>query len=526
MSVDLSSRDVPKAGTDGPERLKKLLIRGGPIFVKMGQYLALRPDILPQQYCDALLDLADQVPPFSSELARTIVTEDLGRDIDEVFVGFNPVPIAAGSLAQVHEAYLASGRKVAVKIKRPGIRKQVERNLVRARAIAQLLDRFGLPRTISAVELVAEVRRWMLDELDFTRELANVQRLYSLLSGNPRVLVPVPFPELCGTRVVTTEFLSGVPFTQLRRQAKRAGAHAVKALGIDGDALAANLLEGVLDQIFYLEVFHADPHPGNLLALPGNIVGLVDYGLVEVLAPSIRQKQLEYLAALYDDNSEAIYRALLAILETGPDSDLDGFRQDFLSITRRWSRDKDLPRSQLEGKGPLYDYMVAIMRALRERRLRIPSDVLSLYRSLLTAETLAHDLSADIDLRRVGAAFFASFRAFQQLRFLTPDTFRGLLGDVLALLRDGPGHISRLLSDLVEERLTLHVKLQDRQPEQRQANARYQMLSAAILILAAAVFFQAADDVTVIASIKVGHILVLATLVLVGLIAIWWRRLW
>ncbi len=501
------------------------MIRQGPIFVKIGQYLSLRPDLLPPEYCDELLILVDRVPAFSSTTALAIFKEDLGQHADEMFAEFNPVPVAAGSLAQVHEAYLPDGRRLAVKIQRPGVRDQIERALGRAARIARWLDRTGLIKILSATELIAEIRRWMIDELDFRRELANVQRLHDMAIGHSRMRIPEPFPSLSSGRIVTTEFLPGTPFSRLLRGGDPAQIGAPAAMRIDPDRLAANLIWSVLEQIFFFEFFHADPHPGNLLAMAEDVVGFVDFGLVEVLTPPIRRRQLEYLTALYSNDVDGIYRALLAILETDARSDVEMFRRDFLALTQRWSRDKDVPLEQQEFVRPVYDYMTGLMRAARHRRLRIPTNVLALYRALLTAETVAQKLGGNADLRGVGAEFFEIFRNFEYLRLLTPENYRGLLTDILSLVRNGPGNLTNILSDLADERLILPVKVHEQQSEQRQANARFQLLSISILMLSVAVLFLGATDFTIVAAVKLSHIVFAVELLLLIMAALVWRHL-
>lgn len=508
-----------------PARLHALLLRQGPTFVKIGQFLALRPDILPKEYCDELLKLVDRVPPFPSATAAAIIAADLGRSVEELFEWFNPQPIAAGSLAQVHEAVLSDGRRVAVKVQRPQIRERVERDLRRLGRLVRLLRLARVVTIVDTADLLSELRRWMADELDMRRELANAERLYQLNAGNPRLRIPASFPGLSGDRVVTTEFLAGVPFSELLRHVSQGAADAVGRLGFDRERLSENLLWSVLQQIFRNEFFHADTHPGNLLALPGDVVGFVDFGFAEAIDPTVRAKHVQYLAALYLGEPETVYRGVLEILEVTPNSDVDAFRHDFMALTRAWNRDKDMPAERDGEPSPLSAYMVGLMRAARERRLRVPAEVLSMYRSLLTAETVAHRLGGSADLRSVGAAFFASLQYDQIFQLLQPAAYQGLFLDVLALLRHGPGDVQRILSDLAAERLTLHVKTEEEREDRRQANARSGLISAAVIFLGLAVLVSGSADVRLLASVRLAHVLWAA----MGVMAVWllilWRRL-
>src|SRR5262245_43011017 len=173
-----------------PERARRLLVRLGPGFIKVGQYLALRPDLIGHEFCLEFLKLADRVPSFPFEEARRAITEDLGRPPEEFFSWINPRPLAAGSLAQVHAARTRQGAEVAIKIQRPGIRQAIERDLGRARLIGRILDITQATRLISPADLVGEISRWMHDELDFDHELHNLTSLYNLSKENDRVRIP------------------------------------------------------------------------------------------------------------------------------------------------------------------------------------------------------------------------------------------------------------------------------------------------------------------------------------------------
>jgi ubiquinone biosynthesis protein len=508
----------------GPVRLRQFLVRQGPIFVKIGQFLALRPDLLPAEYCDELLKLTDQVDGFASDVAGAIITADLGKSPEQLFAWFNPRPFAAASLAQVHVATLANGRRVAVKVQRPGVREAVDRDLRRARRFGRLLELANLVEIVSTEDLIAEIRRWLDDELDCQRELANVKRLYGLSAQNPRMRVPQPFPELSGARVVTTEFLEGVPMSELLRRGGDGAADAGR-VSFDRERLAENLLWSVLEQIFRYEFFHADTHPGNLLALPGDVVGFVDFGFVEALDATVRQKQSQYLAALYLGDVDAMYRGLLQILEVTPDSDVDAFRQDFVALTRAWTRDKDVPSADPQQRSPLADYMSGTMRAIRRRRLRVPLEVLSLYRALLTAETVAHGLGGRADLRAVGAKFFTTTQYDQLLRLFQPAVYQSLLLDVLTLAREGPGHTQQILSDLADERFMLHVRSEDSTEDRRLENNRFQLLSACIVLLALAVLIGSRPDAVIAGRIDVRYLLWGAFGAALAVIVALWRRL-
>ncbi len=348
-----------------PVAFRKFLEDRGPTFVKLGQFLALRPDLLPQEYCDELIKLLDRVPPFSWEEARAILTAELGRDPRDIFLSIDQRPLAAGSLAQVHRAVLPDGTEVAVKVQRPHVAEVVRRDLRRGRLLAWLLERSGVSLVIAPGELVKELSSWLTEELDFRRELANLTRLHKLAAESAESRIPRPYPELSTARVLTATYLPGIRFTEILRAIQpgvNEPAQPVSAPGIDYRTLAEHLVRSTLEQIFRWQFFHADLHPGNLLALPDNVIGYVDFGLCDELDTQVRGSQLRYLTAVYNGDRPAMFKALTEILVAGPDTDLEAFRREFEAQTRelavrRGAAENDADRS------PFGKYLIGLMRS-------------------------------------------------------------------------------------------------------------------------------------------------------------------
>ncbi len=200
-----------------PVEFRNLLQRLGPTFIKIGQFLALRPDLIPQSYCDELMTLLDLAPPFPWSEARVILAQELGREPQEVFTYLNQRPLAAGSLAQVHLGHLRDGRSVAVKILRPNIERTIARDLKRARRIARLLDRTGVGFIVSPMEVVDELADWLKQEIDLSIELMNMRRLYRLTASSVDQYIPQAFPELSTRKVLVAEYVRGIPLSEVFR---------------------------------------------------------------------------------------------------------------------------------------------------------------------------------------------------------------------------------------------------------------------------------------------------------------------
>jgi ubiquinone biosynthesis protein len=526
------SASLRKRIIGGPKDLRLLLERLGPTFIKIGQFLALRPDILPQEYCDELMLLLDRVPSFSWAEARKILEAELGSDLSQFFSYIDHEPVAAGSLAQTHFAQLCDGREVALKIQRPHIRTRVQRDLRRARLLVRLLEVSNIKLIISPREVLEEVSDWMMQELDFTLELSNMARLYATTRESPNELVPRPYHHLSTGKVLTAEYLRGMRFTTLLDKV-RGGPEGIDELrdkGIDPEVLAENLLSACLTQIFRYQFFHADLHPGNLIALPGNVIGFVDFGLCDELDPLVRERQMRYLQAVYSDNLELMFKALVEILIPSDDTDLEAFRRDFFEATGVWQQrsKQELMESEAgyarQGRSPTGEWMVSVMRAARQNGLQVPPRILSMYRALLTAESVANRLDPNLDLGRVGQEFFQVMQVQEVLRSLEPKAVQAFLLNLFNLIRDSPGQLQQIMEDLANGRFVVNVNTTESPRLLRIANRRTKLIVTAILTVGVA-FLLGNPTLPSVAGINVSWLLGFALALLYVWLLIQWFRL-
>jgi ubiquinone biosynthesis protein len=289
--------------------------------------------------------------------------------------------------------------------------------------------------------------------------------------------------------VLTQEYLPGVPISELLRLVRAGRRSALPQLGIDADQVAANLILSVYIQMFRHSFFHADPHPGNLLAMSGNRVAFVDFGLTDVLTDARRNNQANFIAAAYAGDMGGIYRELRSALVASPTTDEEAFKERFLNLTGAWLKTRSASgRRSLGTRSPLAQYLVELMHAIRAHGFRLPSDLLAMYRALLTAETIASELSGTVDLIAVGRQFFASQQLDAVIANVSPQRVQAAAFDVLKLGLDGPGQLSRLLADIAEDRFVLRVNSRDSFEDRRLANVRARLLATAILAVATATF--------------------------------------
>jgi predicted unusual protein kinase regulating ubiquinone biosynthesis (AarF/ABC1/UbiB family) len=299
----------------------------GPTFIKLGQLLSTRVDLLPAPYTDALSRLQDQVEPFPYDEVERIVVEELGVDLRHAFASFDPEPLAAASLAQVHRATLPSGRDVVVKVQRPGIRGQIADDMAALGELAALADAHtDIGRRFGFGDLLEQFRKALVAELDYTREATNLTTLARIVEPWPRLVVPRPVEDYSTGRVLTMDFLPGRKVTELGPLART---------DLDGAPIVEDLFRAYLQQMLVEGFFHADPHPGNVLLTADHRLALIDLGMVARLSPSARDCIVKLLLAVSDGNGDAAADALSNLGRQHDDFDRDRFRTAVGDLVQR-----------------------------------------------------------------------------------------------------------------------------------------------------------------------------------------------
>ena len=320
--------DERPEGSQGPaEELAADLEQMGPTYVKLGQLLSTRVDLLPPAYTEALTRLQDEVDPFPYDEVKTIVEEELGVTISNAFTSFDEKPLAAASLGQVHRATLRSGREVVVKVQRPGIRETVRDDMEALAQLADFADRHtDVGRRYGFGQLLSQFRRSLAGELDYQREAANLIRMRQLTAEHPHLLVPEPVPDYTSSRVLTMDFVPGRKVTDVGP---------LGLLDVDGEPLVRDLFSAYLHMILVDGFLHADPHPGNVLLTPDGRLALIDLGMVATVPPRVQDSIVKLLLAISDADGEEAATVLAAM-----GSPLDGydggrFREDVSALVTR-----------------------------------------------------------------------------------------------------------------------------------------------------------------------------------------------
>lgn len=451
-----------RQGSDGSpaDRLRLTLERLGPAFVKAGQMLALRPDYVPLDYAEALRGLHTDAEPFPAAEAAAIVEAELGAPLPALFDEFEREPFAAASLSQVHRARLGDGRRVAVKVQRPGVGVQVERDLALLATLARRVERIrpGLV-AFRPSEAVAELASYTRRELDFRREARTAQRLRELFADDDRVVIPAVIGDRSSQRVLTTEFLDGHP---------PAPADDLRRAGLDPEAGLRAGAEAMLRQVFTAGLFHADPHPGNVLFLPGGRIGFVDFGMFGQLDSRERRRIAVMGVALLEGDYEAVGTQLLHLSEWLPGADPAGFRSGFAEVVEEWFGQRadsaSLPRLLLHG-----------LSLGARHGITFPRELMLLTRALVSLEATATIVDPRLDLSELAGPLLPELR-----RTLLPgphaleEHWRQHRFDYLSLAVELPALLPEMISRLRQE----HVRPPAPAPARPSAARRFLSLGA------------------------------------------------
>ena len=487
------------------ERIRMAFEELGPTFVKLGQILATRPDLIPMSFIVELRKLQDAVPPFGSEAARNQIESALGRPIAELFAEFDDAPIAAASIAQVHRARLFSGEEVAVKVRRPGLEQVIGTDLEILRGLASLLEENAPElRGYAPVEIVEEFARAITLEIDLSNEASNMQRFARNFAGDPQVHVPQLFEAYSSPAVLTMEFVRGIKAKDL------AG---LDAAGIDRKKLAAGGVEFCLRQVFDHGFFHADPHPGNLFVLPGEVIAPIDMGMMGNLEPEMVDALLELLVGILLRDAEKIARLVARLGLIDERVDRVRLRRDIAALLERYAA---LPIGEVD----VAALIGSLFEVLQRHRVRVPPELLLMGKALATVDGMARDLDPTLDPIEAVRPYVLKtwLRRLADPRFLARDWIRAA-SDIVETATTLPGDLRAILRDLRRGELrfaTRHEGLDTLLREQaRSANRSLLALLVAATTLGSAILI-ASGTGPLLGPLRVTAWLGIAGLVLAG----------
>jgi ubiquinone biosynthesis protein len=372
------------------ERLRLALEELGPTFIKFGQILSSRRDLVNNDFYIELIKLQDSVPTFPGSEAKRIFSQQIGITVEAAFSEFDENPLAGASIAQVHRATTKEGAVVAVKVQRPDIQPIIERDLSILQDFAKLLEH-QVPdiAALNPVAIVQEFSETLLKELDFTIEAANAERFGQQFEGTQTISVPVVLREFSGKKILTMEFIAGYPVNDLKILRKH---------HIDPVLLSENISILIYEQIFEHGFFHADPHPGNMTVLKGGVLGLYDYGMMGEFAVSFRSSVAHLIAGLAEQDSRQVMSALIDMSEEGSVSNPDKMLRDVEDFS---NKHLNKPLAQIN----LAHVLNSLLELLRVQRLRMKGSFYLGIKALSQVEAIGRDLNPELNFVEIGQPF-------------------------------------------------------------------------------------------------------------------------
>lgn len=382
----LSKRNVRVTERLSPEeRMVRAFQELGTTFIKLGQILSSRPDIVGASFADEFRRLQDSVAPFDSAVAKNIVEAELGRPISELFTAFDDIPVGSGSIAQVHRAILLDGREVMVKIRRPNIEKAIEADIAILRFIAKLAEP-QFPE-IRPTQIVDEFDRTIANELDFTVEAANTARFHEMLLGAEGVCGPKVFWEYTTASVLVIQRMKGISVANI---------DALDAKKIDRRLVAKRLGDCFMMQYFRKGAFHADPHPGNILVADDGMISIIDYGMTGHLSSDLQSLLTTAMIASVRGEVDVIAETLAELGTTGENYNERQFRRDVNDMYHKYV---GMPLGQVDPRR-LYNEITHIARA---NDMSLPRDLVLLGKSLSQISVVTRALDPSYDVLRMAA---------------------------------------------------------------------------------------------------------------------------
>ena len=471
----------------------------GPTFIKLGQLLSTRADLLPPSYIEALERLQDDVEPFPYAEVVEIVEGELRVRLSKAFVEFDEKPVAAASLGQVHRAVLRSGREVAVKVQRPHIRERVLQDLDTFDDLAVLLDRFSsVTRSLDVRRVLEEFRRALLRELDYRQEARNMATLSDQLRDFTEIVVPLPIADYTTSRVLTMDYITGIKITKVSP---------VEWTEVDGAALASSLFRAYLHQILVDGLFHADPHPGNVLLTPSRRLALIDLGMVGHLSSNVQDHLLRLMLAIADGRGDEAASVVIALGEKLEDFDEAHLRRMVTELVGRYQR-----RSAHElNVGRI---MLDMARSGNQFGLRMPPELPLLGKTLLNLHEVVRVLDADFDVTGSMRRHATALMSRRMLKSATPTHLFSSALEVRDFAQRLPERVNRILDALSANDLRLKVEVIDHgsilDGFQKVANRIALGVVLAALILGAAMLMRVQTQFTILGYPGIAMLLFLA----------------
>jgi ubiquinone biosynthesis protein len=431
-SIELDEMQLAETRPEA-EELAADLEKLGPTFIKLGQLLSTRADLLPTPYLEALSRLQDRIEPFSYEEVDQIVSGELGVRISKAFADFDPEPLAAASLAQVHLAHMRDGREVVVKVQRPNIREQIVEDLEALSEIAHFLDAHTeLGKRYDFENMLKDLRASILRELDFKLEANNLITFGENLREFDRIIIPEPVEDFCTSRVLTMEYITGKKITEL---------NPLRLMEIDGPGLARELFRAYLKQILLDGFVHADPHPGNVFLTDDEQIALLDLGMVARLLPGFRDNVLRLLLAIAEGRGEEAAEVTIRMGEPKPRFEKAEFSKRIAELVAE-NADANLTRLN-SGK-----VVLEITKISADCWFRLPSQFTMVAKALLNLDRSVFTLDPNFEPAAIIRQRAIEILQRNLMQSVSPMNLIGGVVELKEFVEKLPGRVNKILDTI------------------------------------------------------------------------------
>lgn len=457
------------ANLDLGERICITLQQLGPTYIKLGQIASTRPDLLPKNIITHLEKLQDSVPSFSYEEAAALIREELGAEADEIFSEFDHEAIATASIGQVHLGRLKTGEKVAIKLQRPHITETIETDLDILFHIATAAQkRFQWARDYQLADIIDEFSKSLLKELNYIVEARNTEKMTALFKGHKDVYAPNIFWDYSTRKVLTLEYLDGIKINQTET---------LTAQGYDCPLIAKRFAESMFQQIFIDGYFHGDPHPGNILVLPNNVIGFLDFGMVGRLNSDVRDGLASLLIGLRNNDTRELLRAILRLGDIPNDINIAELQNDIEAFCDNYY---GMPLSKVSvGEAANTFFGLA-----QKHNIRMPADLVMVGKALLTVEGIVRTLSPELALTDIVEPFGRRLllERFKPKKVL--DSFWQTAAELRELLHHIPQDIQVLRTLIDQGHMQVRISMSDTEILLKRLAQFSNRLSVSIMLLA------------------------------------------
>ncbi|MGJ7910398.1 2-polyprenylphenol 6-hydroxylase [Neobacillus sp. LXY-1] len=450
------------------ERIRLFLEELGPTFIKIGQIASTRPDIIPEDIIQELIKLQDQVPPFSFNEVKEIIEAELADTLESSFAEFDETPIAAASIGQVHYGVLVTGEKVAVKVQRPNIKSLIETDLEILFELARLAEaRIEWARRYQVREVIEELARSIRQELDYENEARNCEKIATQFKDDPKIFIPKIYWECTTSKVLTMEFVSGIKLNETEQ---------LLQAGYDNKKLGEAVVNAILKQILMDGFFHGDPHPGNILAMPDEVIAFMDFGIVGRLSKEMRNNVASFVIAMMNQSTTEVIRAITSMGLVPEDVNMKKLEEDADHLREKYS---NVPFSDMS----IGEAINELFSVAYHHKIKMPTDLTIMGKTLLTIEGVVEKLDPELSIIKIAQPFGQRLLLERMNPKNMAEKMRNQVNDYGEIINELPKTIKEITSIMKKGKMKIDLSTPEADMLLKRLNRTSNRISFSIILL-------------------------------------------